>query len=181
GANKGIGYGIVKQLCKKFDGLVYLTARDEGRGKSAVDALKKEGLSPQFHQLDITNETSVKNFTEYLKLTYGGVDVVVNNAAIAFKNAATEPFAVQAEETLKVNYFDTKRFCHAIFPLLKPHGRVVNVSSSAGHLCRINGDEPHATNLKKKFASPSLTEDELDELMNNFIRFVHIFLIYFIQ
>ena len=32
GANKGIGFGIVRGLCKKFEGDVYLTARDETRG-----------------------------------------------------------------------------------------------------------------------------------------------------
>ena len=32
GANKGIGFGIVRALCKKYDGDVYLTARDEARG-----------------------------------------------------------------------------------------------------------------------------------------------------
>jgi len=39
GSNKGIGYSIVKFLCKKFDGIVYLTARDESRGKNAVHEL----------------------------------------------------------------------------------------------------------------------------------------------
>jgi carbonyl reductase 1 len=32
GANKGIGFGIVRALCKKYQGDVYLTARDEARG-----------------------------------------------------------------------------------------------------------------------------------------------------
>ena len=32
GANKGIGFGIVRGLCKKFQGDVYLTSRDEARG-----------------------------------------------------------------------------------------------------------------------------------------------------
>ena len=33
GANKGIGLGVVRGLCKQFEGVVYLTARDEARGK----------------------------------------------------------------------------------------------------------------------------------------------------
>ena len=32
GSNKGIGLGIVRALCKKYQGDVYLTARDEERG-----------------------------------------------------------------------------------------------------------------------------------------------------
>ena len=43
GGNKGIGYAIVKELCAKFDGQVVLAARDEGRGKAAVEELKKVG------------------------------------------------------------------------------------------------------------------------------------------
>ena len=31
-----------------------------------------------------------------MKEKYGGIDVLVNNAAIAFKNSATEPMGVQA-------------------------------------------------------------------------------------
>ena len=29
---KGVGFGVVRAICKKFDGDVYLTARDEARG-----------------------------------------------------------------------------------------------------------------------------------------------------
>ena len=41
GSNKGIGYAIVKGLCEKFDGIVYLTTRDVSRGKAAVEQLNK--------------------------------------------------------------------------------------------------------------------------------------------
>ena len=44
GSNKGIGYAIVKGLCEKFDGDVYLTARDEGRGLAAVKSLNGVSL-----------------------------------------------------------------------------------------------------------------------------------------
>ena len=41
GSNKGIGFAIVKGLCEKFSGTVYLTSRDEGRGRAAVAELNK--------------------------------------------------------------------------------------------------------------------------------------------
>ena len=53
GSNKGIGFGIVRALCKKFEGDVFLTSRDEGRGRAAVEDLEKEGLKPKYHVLDI--------------------------------------------------------------------------------------------------------------------------------
>lgn len=127
-------------------------------------------------------------FRDYLKETYGGLDVLVNNAAIAFKvikcniiiylfyrkqltrilkfqSAATEPFGVQAEETVRVNYFSLRRVCDALYPLLRPHARVVHVSSSSGRLCNISGKA-----LKQKLSDPNLTEAELDEIMRDFVK-----------
>jgi carbonyl reductase 1 len=164
GGNKGIGYAIVKDLCTKFDGAVYLTARDVGRGEEAVKNLEALGLKPKFHQLDITKKESVTALRDYLVGKNGGLDVLVNNAAIAFKNAATEPFGVQAKETISVNFFATMDVCDILFPILRPHARVVMLSSSAGWLGRI----PDAS-LKKKFANPDLTRQELIELMKEFV------------
>ena len=97
GSNKGIGFGIVRALCKQFSGDVYLTSRDEGRGLAAVAELNKEGLQPKFHVLDIGNEDTVTKFRDFMKEKHGGIDVLVNNAGIAFKQAATEPFGVQVK------------------------------------------------------------------------------------
>lgn len=169
GANKGIGFGIMKELCAKFDGIVYLTARDEGRGQAAIKKLEELGLKANFHQLDIDDMESIKRFAGYLKNTYGGFDVLVNNAAIAYKAAATEPFGEQAENTIRVNVLGTLNLCRVLFPLLRSGARVSNVSSLVGHLLRINGDEPAASALRKKFASPTLTEDEIVSLVNEFV------------
>ncbi|XP_021946203.1 carbonyl reductase [NADPH] 1 [Folsomia candida] len=169
GSNKGIGFAIVRALCKQFDGDVYLTSRDEGRGVEAVDLLKKEGLSPKFSILDINSSASIAKFKDFIQTTHGGIDVLVNNAGIAFKNNATEPFHVQAEVTNGTNYFATKDFCNAIFPLLRPHARVVNVSSSSGYLKKINGKEPESIELQKRFADVNLTQDELSGMVNKFI------------
>ena len=60
-------------------------ARDESRGQEAVAKLQGEGLQPRFHQLDIDDVTSCKRLAAFLKENYGGVDLLINNASIAFK------------------------------------------------------------------------------------------------
>ena len=172
GSNKGIGLGIVRALCKKFDGDVFLTSRDEGRGRAAVEDLEKEGLKPKYHLLDICDEASVVKLRDFMKESYGGIDVLVNNAGIAFKNAATEPFGHQAQVTLATNYWANKRACEILFPVLRPGSRVVNVSSSCGYLGHIGargGDKVKAEELKKTLASPDLSVEDLDNLMKNFV------------
>lgn len=57
-------------------------------------------------------------------------------------------------------------FLHTLTEFYFPH-RVVNVSSSAGELIRIPGEE-----LRKKFSSSTLTEEELCSLMSQFVKWV---------
>ncbi|KAF7250824.1 Carbonyl reductase [NADPH] 1, partial [Varanus komodoensis] len=85
GSNKGIGFAIVRALCKQFSGDVYLTSRNIERGKAAVAKLQEEGLKPLFHQLDIDDQQSIQTLRDFLKEKYGGLNVLVNNAGIAFK------------------------------------------------------------------------------------------------
>ncbi|KFQ42577.1 PREDICTED: carbonyl reductase [NADPH] 1-like [Nestor notabilis] len=165
GSNKGIGFSIVRALCQQFPGHVYLTARDPGRGQEAVKKLEEEGLHPFFHQLDIDDLQSIRALRVFLKEKYGGLDVLINNAGIAFKVNDTTPFAVQAEVTLKTNFFGTRNICTELLPLVKPYGRVVNVSSmvSQSALGKCSGE------LQQKFRSDTITEDELVELMTTFV------------
>lgn len=165
GANKGIGFAIVRALCKQFTGDVYLTARDPGLGQAAVANLQEEGLRPLFHQLDINDMQSIRTLRNFLKEKYGGLNVLVNNAGIAFKVADTTPFATQVEVTLRTNFFATRDFCTELLPLIKPHGRVVNVSStvSVSALARCSED------LQQKFRSETITEEELVKLMTKFV------------
>ena len=119
GGNKGIGFAIVKGLAKIFDGDVFLTARNVERGMAAVKALEKENIAVKFHQLDIDNPESNAGIAAFMKEKYGGIDILVNNAAIAFKSAATEPFGHQAKVTVATNYFSVKNTCEHLLPLLR--------------------------------------------------------------
>ena len=63
----------------------HFSARNEKLGQEAVKALNGEGLQPKFHQLDICDTASIDKLKNFLQTTYGGLDVLVNNAGIAFK------------------------------------------------------------------------------------------------
>ncbi|XP_072179151.1 carbonyl reductase [NADPH] 1-like [Diadema setosum] len=171
GGNKGIGYAIVRALSKalKEEGVVYLASRDEGRGQEAVQQLKGEGLqNVDFLQLDLLNNDHIDKAQKYLKEKHGGLDILVNNAAIAFKAAAPEPDTVQAPVTIETNVFATLRVCQALFPLLRSHGRVVNVASRGG----TSTYSKLSPELQKRFKSVD-TEQGVIDLMNEFISAVN--------
>jgi carbonyl reductase 1 len=163
GGNKGIGFAIVKKLVREFDGDVILSACDQTRGQQARSELEKEGLRVIFQPLNISDSESIQQFKQYIEKQYGGLDVLVNNAAIAYKPNSTAPLAEQARETLRVNFTGTLNLCKVLLPLVRPHGRVVNVGSMAGHLKIVK------PNLQQQFTSDSLTEEQLEVLMNQFI------------
>lgn len=165
GSNKGIGLAIVRALCKQYQGDVYLTARDVGRGQEAVASLASDGLKAMFHQLDINDMNSITTAAAYFKEKYGGLDVLINNAGIAFKGADTTPFPVQAEVTLKTNIFATRDMLTHFLPLIKVGGRVVNVSSFVGART-LNKCTPA---LQQRFRSEDITEEEVMGIMQKFV------------
>jgi len=164
GSNKGIGYAIVRALCKQYDGDVILTSRDEGRGQEALKSLQGEGLNPKFHQLDIDDAASVERLRDFLTQQYGGLDVLVNNAGIAFKASATESFAVQAVVTLKTNFWSTLKACDILFPILKPHARVSHVSSFVSIMSLGKCSDA----VKAQLTSDKLSIEELKGIMEKF-------------
>ncbi|KAI5941465.1 Carbonyl reductase [NADPH] 3 [Manis javanica] len=165
GANKGIGFAIARDLCRQFSGDVVLTARDAARGQAAVQQLQAEGLSPRFHLLDIDDLQSIRALRDFLRKHYGGLNVLVNNAGVAFTDDDPTPFDIQAEVTLKTNFFATRNVCIELLPIIKPHGRVVNVSCSAGAKALENCSE----DLQEKFRCETLTEEGLVDLMKKFV------------
>jgi short-subunit dehydrogenase len=58
-----------------------------------------------------------------LRQNHGGLDVLINNAGFAFPGASTEHPAVQADKTIGVNYYGTKRISDLLIPLIRPGGR----------------------------------------------------------
>ncbi|KAH0520872.1 Carbonyl reductase [NADPH] 1 [Microtus ochrogaster] len=164
GANKNIGFAITRDLCRKFSGDVVLTARDETRGKEAVQQLQAEGLSPHFHQLDMDDLQSIGALRDFLLKEYG--DLLVNNAVTAFKNADPTPFHIQAEVTMKTNFFGTQDVCTELLPLMKPRGRGVNVSS----MLSLRALKNCSPKLQQKFRRATIREEELVGLMNSLWR-----------
>lgn len=78
GGNKGIGLEACKQLAGSGAITVVLTARDETRGTAAVEQIKRLGHADAiFHQLDITDASSIARLTDFLKTRFGKLDILV--------------------------------------------------------------------------------------------------------
>ena len=138
GANKGIGLEIVRQLAKAGF-RVFLTARDRQRGEEASKTLQQDGLSVEFLQLDVADETSIDKLAKELPSQIEHLDVLVNNAGIYLDASNASVLEVEPTlilQTLQTNTLGPLRLTQKLVPLLAKSnaGKVINVSSGGGQL-----------------------------------------------
>ncbi len=136
GGNKGIGYAIAEGL-GALGWSVGIGARDDARREEAVEKLKAAGVDAFGVPLDVTDDASVAAAAQLLA-ERGGLDVLVNNAAIT-GGMPQNPTAIDPATVLHVmdtNVVGVLRVTNACLPLLRQaaHPRVVMVSSSVGSL-----------------------------------------------
>jgi carbonyl reductase 1 len=138
GANQGLGLALVRGLCRRLgaDGIVYLTARDRGRGERATAGLEAEGLSPRLEMLDVRDDASVMTLAQVLGERHGGVDIVLSNAA-----ARIVPQLLaerQVRTFVDTNNHGTLRMINRFGPLLNDGARFIVVASSFGTLASLD-------------------------------------------
>lgn len=166
GSNKGIGFHIASKLCDAGVKTI-LACRNEELGLKAVSELKSKGYDCEYRNLDISDKDSVLKFTQEFAKDYEKLDILVNNAAIAFKGSDPTPFKDQANATVKPNFFGTLEVTNNLLPLLSKSAepRIVNVASQAGRLAIIPSSK-----RKDMFTSPTLSVPALEELMTQFVK-----------
>ncbi|KAK8449094.1 hypothetical protein SEVIR_7G160600v4 [Setaria viridis] len=135
GANRGIGHALAARLAEH--GLtVVLTARDGARGEAAAAPLRERGLAVAFRRLDVSDPDSVAEFAAWLRDAVGGLDILVNNAAVSFNEIDTNSVE-HAETVLRTNFYGAKMLTEALLPLFRQSpatSRILNISSQLGLL-----------------------------------------------
>ena len=136
GANRGIGREVAIQL-GALGHHVFVGSRDPSKAASTSEAITSAGGRATVVSLDIADPESADR-TAALIADLGGLDVLVNNAAITYDTwqTAIDPDFEVVREALETNLLGTWRLTTALAPILQAsgHGRIVNVSSGAGAL-----------------------------------------------
>eukprot|EP01039_Chlorochromonas_danica_P006201 gene6201-6837_t len=165
GANKGLGLEIAKKLCEQGVHVI-LACKNIDHAGIALETFKHNGYDAELRLLDISDASSIQTFVHGIETDFGKLDILINNAAVAFRAHDPTPFEQQARPTVETNYFGTYHVITACLPLLAKSlfPRIVNVASESGHLRLIQ-----STELRAAFVSPELTMERLNELMSSYI------------
>ncbi|EEM97107.1 SDR family NAD(P)-dependent oxidoreductase [Bacillus thuringiensis] len=147
GANKGIGYELVRQLAEK-NYHVFLGARNEQLGQQAVDSLNVSNVS--YIQVDISNSQSIQEATKKIHETTDHLHLLINNAGIAldFNTLPSELNIETLRQGFEVNFFGTFQMIQAFLPLLKnsSNSKILNVTTDMASLTMFANGETHPIN-----------------------------------
>jgi len=130
GGGSGIGLEIAKALSPQNTIIIV------GRTKEKLEAAAK-GLDNVYSiQADITDEKDIDRLVEEVKVNFGGLHILINNAGNAYVyNVSKDGDAYsKAVSEFTTNYFAPVRLSEKFLPLLKQQNEaaIVNVSSILG-------------------------------------------------
>jgi 3alpha(or 20beta)-hydroxysteroid dehydrogenase len=127
GAAQGTGEGIAKAAVAE-GARVLLADVQEEKGRAVADAL---GEAARFARLDVGRETDWAAAVTAARGAFGGLDGLVNNAAVLHMGAIEHTPVAEMERVLRVNLLGTMLGTKAVTPALRASGggSIVNVTS----------------------------------------------------
>ena len=134
GASSGVGEATARRLGASGAKLM-LAARREGRLKDLVAAIQKTGGTVAYRVTDVADRAQVQALAEATLETYGRIDVLVNNAALASVSPLDQIKVDDWDQMIDVNLKGVLYGIAAVLPTMcqQKSGHVINLSSIGGH------------------------------------------------
>jgi len=134
GGAKGIGAAICSELAKNgYDVVInYLTSEKEAI--KLADKLTDEEVRVFAIKADISNEKEVDEMISVIEEELGGVDILINNAAVDLSSMWNEKDMDSFKKTLDVNLLGSYMVARRVSKHMidKKWGRIINISSTNG-------------------------------------------------
>jgi 3-oxoacyl-[acyl-carrier protein] reductase len=133
GAGRGLGHGVVRGLAG-YGATVLGVARTEPELLELATKVGESGGLFETYVADLSQPETVGRLATKIVERHGGVDSIVNNAAILRLIPFVALAAADFDETIEVNLLAPVRLIRAFLPAMRERGRgaIINVSSAAG-------------------------------------------------
>ena len=137
GSSSGIGYATSLMLARKGF-YTYASVRNTNKSASLESIANAERLPLKLIQLDVTDDSSVKDAVEKIVLEKGRIDVLVNNAGYGLFGAFEDLSLDEIKAQFETNFFGVIRVTQHVLPIMRTPqnggGVIVNVSSINGRI-----------------------------------------------
>lgn len=161
GASRGIGAAIALALAEKGADVAITYMGSADRATAVVKAIKEMGRNAIAIQADSGDPAAIKRSVSSAVTALGGLDILVNNAAIARYNLIADISVEEIDAMLRTNVRGPILTAQAAIPRLHAGGRVITIGSAGAD--RIIG-EPGSVYYMTKSAMQSFTRGLAREL-----------------
>lgn len=135
GATQAMGEAIARRLAEQGAAIVGV-GRSEPRGRAVADRLLAAGHRADFIATDISDEAAVARAVDFAVERFGGLDIIVNNAASFDAENAESPVHVEPTEVfdavMRINLYGPFWFAKygtRVMMAAGNGGLIVNISS----------------------------------------------------
>ena len=134
GSTSGIGLAIATALAKSGADVMLNGFGPEAEIAGIVERVKGFGNGVAYHPADMTKPAEIADLIATADRTFGGVDVLVNNAGIQHVEKI-EDFPIEKwDQIIAINLSSSFHTMRAAIPLMKAKGkgRIINIASAHG-------------------------------------------------
>lgn len=142
GATNGIGLATARELAR-MSAQVVIIGRNASRTDSAVRSIRHTTGNPRVAGLvgDLSVQAEVRRLADEFRQRYDRLNVLINNAGAVFYHHRLSPDGY--DMTLALNHLSYFMLTNLLLDLIKESApaRIVNVSSTAHWVARVNPDD----------------------------------------
>jgi NAD(P)-dependent dehydrogenase (short-subunit alcohol dehydrogenase family) len=133
GAGSGIGQALAYDLARRGARLAISDIDEVGLAETAKQ-VRVIGAPVHTTRLDVTDRAAVLRYADEVAAEYGSVNIIINNAGIAFHGDIEKMSFEQIERVMDVDFWGVVNGTKAFLPYLieSGDGHVVNISSLFG-------------------------------------------------
>lgn len=135
GGAQGIGKAIVLELAKNhYDVVINYLTSNKAAALLEEEIKKNYDVRVMTIQADVSKEEEVDAMISLIEKKWGGVDILINNAAVDLSNLFHLKTADEFRKTLDVNVVGAFNCSKRVYRYMldQEYGRIINISSTNG-------------------------------------------------
>ncbi|AZM64239.1 MULTISPECIES: SDR family NAD(P)-dependent oxidoreductase [unclassified Streptomyces] len=146
GGSRGLGAATVRLLAEQGADVAFTYVSSEERAQAVVDEGRGKGAKVVAFRSDQADTSRAPALIDDVVAHFGGLDILVNNAAISVNGAVDDPDADTAalDRMHATNYLGVIAVIRAASRVLRTGGRIITVSSGLASRAGIPGVADYA-------------------------------------
>jgi NAD(P)-dependent dehydrogenase (short-subunit alcohol dehydrogenase family) len=170
GGSRGIGLAVARALLAQGASVAITGTSQEHLDSAARELQGDDRLMAA--RADVRSSQEVEALFSTVASTFGGVDILINNAGVGVFKPVTETSVEDWQRVIDTNLSGVFYCCHAALPLMKQRGGgwIINISSLASRNAFVNG----AAYCASKAALNSFSEALMQEVRYDGVRVAYV-------